>query len=70
MFELDRKKLRQSRKNARYTLAEAGKFIGGETYNKLFSIEKGKTKNLTAEDLFVLAKIYQVDPTELVVPKQ
>ena len=70
MFELDREKLRQSRKNAQYTLAEAGKFIGGATYNKLFAIEKGKTKHMTAEDLFALAKIYQVDPTELVIPKQ
>lgn len=69
MFEIDRQMLKKLRKKNRYTLAEAGKVIGGHSYNKLWAIENGKTKYLKAVDLFELSELYGVDPVELAIKK-
>lgn len=67
MFKLDRKKMKRLRRQSRYTQQLAADAIGGKTYNKIYGIESGKTKNISATDLYILAELYGVSPAELIV---
>ena len=66
MYEVDRQKLREFRKRRKITQSEASRIIGGQTYSKVYSIEKNMTKHVRASDLFALADTYDVPVEELI----